>query len=75
MATWARISASAADTIAWEGVKRDSASIAVMLFAFNMLSKKKGFPRFLTREDFDQELALQAFMEASGAADAPEGRW
>src|SRR5207248_6915099 len=49
----------------------DAASIAVTLFAFNMLSKKKGFPRYLTREDFDAEPALQTFLANAGATDQP----
>src|SRR5207248_4286301 len=48
----------------------DAVSIAVVLFAFNLLSKKKGFPRYLTREDFDAEPALQSFIANTGATGA-----
>lgn len=49
----------------------DPVALGVALFAFNVLGRKKGFPRYLTRADLDAEAAFGAYLANTGAgADA-----
>lgn len=44
----------------------DTGTLAVALFAFHLLARKKGFPRYVTRAEFAAEPALAACLAASG---------
>jgi DnaD/phage-associated family protein len=46
----------------------DPVALGVALFAFNVLGRKKGFPRYVTRADLDAEAALAAYLANAGAA-------
>ena len=48
----------------------DAVALAVAVSAFHLLAKKKGFPRYLIREDFDADPGLSTFIENSPIADA-----
>ncbi|MDE3095895.1 MAG: DnaD domain protein [Chloroflexota bacterium] len=41
-------------------------TLAVALFAFHLLARKKGFPRYVTRAEFAAEPSLAAYLAASG---------
>jgi DNA replication protein len=47
----------------------DPASLGVTLFALRVLSRKKGYPRYLTPDDLCAEPALAEFLAAAGADD------
>ncbi len=50
----------------------DGVALAVAVCAFHLLAKKRGFPRYLTREEFDRDAGLRAFVENGPIADR---RW
>jgi DnaD/phage-associated family protein len=47
----------------------DPAAVGVALHAFNALMRKRGFPRYLTRDELVAEQALGAYLRAAGVAD------
>lgn len=44
----------------------DPVALGVTLYAFNVLSRKKGFPRYITRGDLEAESGLGAFFASAG---------
>jgi DnaD/phage-associated family protein len=45
----------------------DPIALGVALFAFNVLARKKGFPRYITRADLEADTALAAYVANAGA--------
>ena len=48
----------------------DGVALAVAVSAFHLLAKKKGFPRYLVREDFTADPGLSTFIENSPITDS-----
>jgi DnaD/phage-associated family protein len=51
----------------------DASALGVVLYAFNVLSRKKGFPRYVTAEELASEPGLAAFLaKVPGAGDGAD---
>lgn len=49
----------------------DAVDLAVVLYAFNVFARKKGFPRYLTAADLASEPGLVSFVAGGAASDGP----
>ena len=49
----------------------DAVELAVVLYAFNVLARKKGFPRYLSAADLAAEPGLASFVAGSASIDGP----
>lgn len=47
----------------------DAAAVGVVLYAFNLLARKKGYPRYLTRDELAADPGLTSYLLTAHAAD------